>query len=282
VIKVIRKTLRDLSVFIEERYSLKASIPLAMVLFLSPYLVGSGFTVVGAVCGCVTVFVALLCLRIADDVSDIDYDKENNGDRALPSGRVDKYTLSMFVYIAMPVIVTVNFLIGFTYGASLVAFAIIYYAYFFKSIKRILPRGVRPFFSNVVFSIIPVYAGILSNNLKAVHIMLALFIYCAAIAHEWAHNVNETERNKNATIIVFAQFTLSGVFGWLFWLAYGKPLVFGITLLITSIQILAMCIRVVANPSHAYARKFYIAGFTFFAIPLIGLIIDNLATPNLN
>jgi hypothetical protein len=265
---MIAETLRDLRVFTGERFSLKVSVPLAVVLFLSPYMVSGKYDAAGIMLGCLTVFISLLCLRIADDVSDIDYDKVNNGERALPSGRVDELVLGRFIGIAMPVIVTVNFMTGFIYGASVIALAIIYYASFFKAIKRRLPKAVRPFFSNVVFAIIPVYAGIISYDLSAAHAMLASFIYFAVLAHEWAHNVKETKKHNNAAIIAFVQFTLSGVFGCMFWFVYGRPPVFGAMLSLTSIQMLIMCICLIIKPSHGYARKFYIAGFTFFAIPV--------------
>jgi hypothetical protein len=54
------------------------------------------------------------------------------------------------------------------------------------------------------------------------------------------------------------------------------PWVFGLLLVITTAHLGFLGTRLIREPAYKNAKPFYVAGFTFFLLPLAGLIIDNL------
>jgi hypothetical protein len=65
------------------------------------------------------------------------------------------------------------------------------------------------------------------------------------------------------------------VIGTLFWMVSGRPLLFISFLAVLFIYILVLSIRLLRLPVKARAEQFYLAGFVFFLLPLVGLLIDN-------
>jgi len=57
------------------------------------------------------------------------------------------------------------------------------------------------------------------------------------------------------------------------WLAMGRLVVFGMLFVMTSLYIGFLGTRLLREPGYKNAQPFYIAGFTFFLLPLAGLLL---------
>ncbi|MBI4734113.1 MAG: UbiA family prenyltransferase [Rubrobacteridae bacterium] len=307
-------SIKEISVFVKERYPLKVTIPLSCILFFAPFFLGytkqihlvdwglfdlkavniSPLDMKIVIAGWFILFMSLLCLRIADDLSDIEKDRKDNKDRALVTGRTSKSSITVFLIISLAMIVVMCFFIYFQTGSlvgiSLAIGTISFYLLFFIKLKKSISILVRSFLSNLFFFLLPVcvttlFSGTMIDN---EHIYLGMFIYLAVVAHEWAHNVGADDEPvqsgeyskligaRKSAVVASILFLLSMLSGWIFWHVSGTPMVFGLLLAGTSCHLLLKCIGLIKHPSCRYARPFYIYGFTFFLIPLIGLLIDSL------
>jgi hypothetical protein len=109
------------------------------------------------------------------------------------------------------------------------------------------------------------------------------------VAHEWAHNVHgpeeaglglaayvETNGARPSAALALALFAGAELFAVLAWLSMARPWVFGLLLVITTAHLGFLGTRLIREPAYKNAKPFYVAGFTFFLLPLAGLTIDNL------
>jgi len=277
--------LSDIGRFIKERFPLPVALPLTLILFAGPASVsppGLG----GAIFGWVNTFLALLCLRMADDLTSLPTDKISHPERGLPAGRLEARNLRNFLALAVSAMV----LWQVNIPAMLAAIGtVIFYVLFFRDFKEKLPLLTRPFFSNIIFAVIPCYAGIMGGNLTPAHLWLAVFIWLAAVAHELAHNVHgplETDLGladyvesigaRSTAALALVLFALAGFFAFLAWLSLARPWVFGLLLVLTAAHLGFLGAKLIREPEYENARPFYVAGFTFFLVPLAGLLIDRL------
>ena len=273
---------KDLSCFIRERFCLKATVPLALILFGAPAgLVGIGWR--EAAVGSISSFLALLILRIVDDISDIKTDTIVSPERGLVSGEIDVNKLKKGALLCAFLILFLNY----TFSAFLTVLSIVVFYVIFYSLKRNIPYVLHPLFVNVIFPMIPLYVGMLKDGVDMALILLAFFLWTAVIAHDYGHSVHGPSENvegvqsfsnslgsgKSATLAVLA-FVCSSLAGFLFWSQSGLGLLFPIALACTSILIAKNSVKLLKDPVKATARKFYISGFVYFLVPLIAVVVE--------
>lgn len=277
--------LSNIGRFIRERFPLPVTLPLTLILFGGPASL-SPPGLWSAIFGWANTFLALLCLRMADDLTSLPTDIIAHPERGLPAGRIEARNLKNFLALAVSAMV----LWQVNIPAMLVAIGtVIFYVLFFRDFKERLPLIIRPFFSNIIFAVLPCYAGIVGGNLGISHLLLAAFIWLAAVAHELAHNVHgpqETDRGladyvetigaRATAALALVLFAGAAGFGFLAWLSLPRPWVFGLLLVIAAVHIGFLGARLIREPQYENARPFYVAGFTFFLVPLAGLLIDRL------
>ncbi len=273
---------KDIRLFVKERFPLPVTLPLTFILFAGPAsLSPPGLSKTAA--GWASTFLALLCLRMADDLASLATDRVRHPGRGLPAGRIRASRLRAFVAAGTGAVVLLQ--VGSPALFLILGGAAFYLLYF--RVRERLPVILRPFFSNAVFAVIPLYAGCLGGNLKPAQVFLAAFVWLGAVAHEWAHNVHgpgeagpgpagyvQAIGSRPAAGVALALFALAAVFAWLAWRGTGKPLLFGVFLGLTSIHVAFLGIRLIREPARNQAKPFYVAGFTFFLLPLAGLLLD--------
>jgi 4-hydroxybenzoate polyprenyltransferase len=273
----------DIGLFVKERFPLPVTLPLTLILFAGPASL-SPPGLWEAIFGWASTFLALLCLRIADDLASLQIDTVAHPERGLQSGRIKAASLKAFVAVSLGAMVLWQ---STSQAFLLVVATITFYILFFKGFKERLPLLMRPFFSNVIFAVIPCYAGLVSGNLRISQLFLAGFVWLAAVAHEWAHNVHgsgevglgladyvEAIGGRPSAAVALALFASAAFFALLAWIRMAKPWVFGMLLVITTVHVGFLGVKLIKKPEYKNAKPFYVAGFTFFLLPLAGLIID--------
>lgn len=275
----------DIRLFVKERFPLPVTLPLTLMLFAGPATLSRpGLWEV--IFGWASTFLALLCLRIADDLASLQSDQAAHPERSLPAGRIQTASLKAFLAAGLGALV-----LGHLNSPAfpLVAGALAFYLLFFKGLNERLPLPLRPLFSNVIFAVIPCYAGWVSGNFRPAQLFLAGFVWLAAVAHEWAHNVHgpgeaglgpagyvEALGARPSAAVALALFAGAAVFAGLAWLGMGRPRMFGVLLVITTAHLGILGTRLIREPVYKQAKPFYVAGFTFFLLPLAGLVLDGL------
>lgn len=269
--------------FIIERFPLKASLPLVAILgFGSLSLVS--FTWFDGAVVFTTLFLSLLCIRMVDDLASIDRDRITHPDRGLPSGSINATKLTYTVMVLSALVVSLNVING---DVAATLFLIGYYGLYFFSFRTI-PFLIKPCLSNVVFCWIPVYvAHTVSHQFSFAHLLLGLFAYGSAIAHEYAHSVHTANEapthsktyatllgSRFSAMLSLIMYILAGVMALMFWYRSGRPTFFMGTLGVTSAQIIYLEIRLIFEPTVHRARSFYVAGYTFFLLPYLALVLD--------
>ena len=278
---------KALSCFIRERFSLEATVPLAMILFGAPAgLVGIGWRQVAV--GGVTSFLALLILRIVDDISDIKTDMVVSPERGFVSGKIDVNKLKKSALLCFFLILFLNY----TSSAFLTVLSVVVFYFTFYSFKGNIPYVLHPLFVNVIFPTLPLYAGTLKGGVDMSLILLAFFLWTAVIAHDYGHSVhgpsegvegvqsfsNSLGAKKSAMLAVLA-FVCSSLTGFLFWIQSDLGLLFPLVLSCTSILIAKNSVKLLKHPVKAVARKLYISGFVYFLVPLIAIIVETAFKP---
>ncbi len=277
--------------FISERFPLKFTIPITMILCFSS-LSMYPYNTINSIIAFICVFLGMLIIRAVDDIFSIEVDKIKSPERGLPSGRINKRELMkhMQLLIALSFIINIGCLrTGNIINIFLlIAGLIVFYTIFYKNINKI-PILIKPLFSNVIFGCIPFYISVLSaNQLTRRGFLLGLFIYLSVIAHEYAHNAAEKDGDKRiitytdylgsrgTAILSLVCFITAFVVGIIFWFLSNKPDAFLLMLIVTMLQILVLELRLIKTPTLNISKSFYIYGFTFFLLPLLSLTADNL------
>ncbi len=263
---------KDLWAFIRERYPLQVTIPLVGVLSLAAVYptFGSWKRLLLAVA---TVFLGLLALRAADDLVDMESDRQRCPDRGLPSGRIKAEAISRSIWFLWGLILFLN-LVSLKALIFIVVLSL-YYLFYFRG-KSYLPHDIRPFFSTLIWGVIPLYVGLNLESLSLFHFLMMAFIWSAVVAHEIAHSLDNVQPNRWQALALRALFLfiLSAFWGLAIWQVTGRPFFFGLFLLLTLAVILKLSLALLREPGPSRAKAFYIWGFIFFLLPLAGLIVD--------
>lgn len=274
----------DLLQFTRERFPVTVTMPLSAVLFAAPFSLSS-FAISEAAFGLLNVFLFLLLARMQDDLSDIAIDRTTHPERSLVSGAINPSNLRLCLIIGTGIVLVLNYFAHLFLPVITMIFVYAIFCY----LKQWIALPLHPIFVNAVFFFIPLYAGLIApGSAELSHILLGLFIWAAVIAHDFAHSVHgPTESSadvasfssilgsRGSAITALCAFVLAGLIGLSFWIQSGRPLLFSILLTTTFVYILFLGIRLVKMPNIANAKPFYVYGFAFFLLPLLGLIIDN-------
>src|SRR5262249_7481663 len=138
----------DLRRFIRERFPPWATVPLGALLYAAPASLGRPPIFEVAAGGLATWF-GLLCLRVADDLTDLERDRALHPRRGLPSGAIDPVQLrdanlglaTALLALESTSIWRLTFFVG----------ACAHYRVWFSSGRGRVHPVVRPFISNLVF-----------------------------------------------------------------------------------------------------------------------------------
>lgn len=145
--------LKRLNIYFKEMYPIIPRLILGIIIFGEIYfivLLNNGVTEFNITCqefiGGFTVFSFLLWLRIADDFKDYELDCRLFSHRPLPSGRVKKRDLAIFVTVLIAVTVTLNvvFMNNFRFFLFLYVYGTLMSLWFFskKKIQKSLPLAL--------------------------------------------------------------------------------------------------------------------------------------------
>ena len=145
--------LKRLHIYFKEMYPIIPRLLLGMIIFGEIYfivLLNNGVTEFNITCqefvGGFTVFSSLLWLRIADDFKDYELDCRLFSSRPLPSGRVKKRDLGIFVIILIAVTVALNviFMNNIWFFVFLYVYGTLMSLWFFskKKIQKSLPLAL--------------------------------------------------------------------------------------------------------------------------------------------
>lgn len=275
---------RDLAAYLRERFPLPVTVPLALILFAAPAS-SARLAPVFWPGGALSTWLALFCLRAADDLADLETDRQRHPQRGLVAGRICPHSLAVGLGSAWLLLFLLN--LALRAGGLVLGVSSGYAAYFLWGKTR-LPLWLRPAVSNLSFGLLLLYGPWLAGRLGPALVALAALGWLAAVAHEWAHNIRaETEPGwpddyvshygaRSSAIMAVVFFVAAAAGGLLAWLLLGRPLGFGLALLLTSLHLGCLLARLLQAPDRARARPFYVAGFTFFLLPLLVLALENL------
>ena len=276
-----------LSAFVRERFPIWVAVPLSLVLFGAPAVLVR-LDVSDWLRGLATTFMALLVLRMVDDLSDIEVDAVTSPERGLVSGRIEPGHLkawSAFFFLVMLV-----------FNPSPVVFMFLLLGALFYFVYYRVRRGIvawQPLLVNMVFPLVPVYACLLGGKRPSISvILLSIFIWSAVVGHDYGHSVSESRTTGQASAITFysrlgprpcavlgALFYLcSLVTGYLAWLEGGLGILFLIALAIMSLVIARIFLALLKNPARSVARRLYVPGFLFFMVPMATIIVQGVAS----
>lgn len=273
----------DLLQFTRERFPLKVVVPLSAVLFAAPGSLAR-IAVPEAAFGFFNTVLFLLLLRMQDDLSDMHVDRITHPERGLVSGRINPRNVRKGMLIGIGLILALNL----SAHLFLPVFAMTLGYVIFYALKERIALPLHPILVNVLFFFIPLYACfIATGRVEWPYILLGLFIWTAVIAHDFAHSVHGPDESpaevptvskilgpRGSAVTALCTFVVAGLIGCFFWNESGRPVLFIIFLAGTFLAILFLGIRLIRDPVVPKAKPFYIFGFVFFLLPLLGLIVD--------
>ena len=145
--------LKRIGIYLKEMYPVIPRLILGVIIFSEIYfiiLLNNGITNfnigISELVGSFTVFSFLLSLRIADDFKDYELDCKLFKERPLPSGRVKKKDLVIFITLLIIVTVVLNilFMNNFIYFCVLYVYGILMSVWFFQKskIQKSLPLAL--------------------------------------------------------------------------------------------------------------------------------------------
>jgi len=270
----------DLRRFVRERFRPWATVPLGAILYAAPASLGRPPALEVAT-GVLATWLGLLCLRIADDLTDLERDRSLHPWRGLPSGAIDPVRLrnaNLVLAAALLVLESTSiWRLAFFVGACAHSLA------WLSCRERVHPVA-RPFFSNIVFPCAVLHGA--GASAWRPTILLALYAWLAAVAHEFAHNVRSPQEEgpfgpgyaralgaRGTALLGSALFATAGVAAVLLWLVLDRPAPFGGALVGAAAGLSLFLVRQLRDPEAVSARSLYRAGIAFALMPALGLLV---------
>jgi 4-hydroxybenzoate polyprenyltransferase len=271
----------DLRRFVRERFSPWATVPLCALLDAAPASLGRPRPLEVAA-GALATWLGLLSLRIADDLTDLERDRVLHPQRGLPSGAIDPVRLreaSLGLATALLVLESTS-----TWRLAFFVTACGYSrAWLSYGRKRVHPVA-RPFLSNLVFPLAVLHGA--GPGAWRPAILLALYAWLAAVAHEFAHNVRSPEEEgplgpgyaralgaRGTAVLGTALFAAAAVVAGLLWGVLDRPGVFGGALMGAAAGMALFLARLLRDGGSSSARSVYRAGIVFALLPALGLLV---------
>ena len=267
--------------FVRERFPPWATLPIAGLLYAAPASLGRP-TAREVAEGALATLLGLLCLRIADDLADLERDRALHPQRGLSSGRIHPARLlgaNLALGAALVVLESTSaWRLGLFVGGC--AF---YRAWFSRWRVHVHPLA-RPFLSNAVFPLAVLHGA--GPGAWRPAVLLGLFAWLAAVAHEFAHNVRTPEEDGplgpgyaralgagGTAVLAAALFAAAALVAGLLWLVLGRPGAFGGALLGAGAGMAFFLARLLRDRGSVSARALYRAGIVFALIPALGLLV---------
>src|SRR5262249_50083362 len=185
--------------------------------------------------GALATWLGLLCLRVADDLTDLERDRALHPQRGLASGAIDPVRLrdanlglaAALLALGSRSIWRLGFFVG---GCA-------FYRAWLRWRAHVHPVA-RPFLSNLVFPLAVLHGA--GPGAWRPALLLGLFAWLAAVAHEFAHNVRTPEEEgplgpgyaralgaRGTAVLGAALFATAALVAGPLWLMLGRPWVFG-------------------------------------------------------
>jgi 4-hydroxybenzoate polyprenyltransferase len=267
--------------FAGERFPPLATIPIAALLYAAPASLGCPAPLEAAV-GALATALGLLCLRIADDLEDLETDRALHPRRGLSCGRIDPVRLrdaNLALGVAL-VALEANSVWRLAFFLGTCGFYRAWYALGKASVHAV----ARPFFSNLVFPCAVLHGA--GPVVWRAAIPLAVYSWLAAVAHEFAHNVRSVEEElssgpgyahalgaRGTAVLSVALFAAAGLAAMLLWLGLGRPRSFGVALVAGLGGLAFFLARLLHEPGPRQSRALYRAGIVFGLAPALGLLL---------
>jgi 4-hydroxybenzoate polyprenyltransferase len=267
--------------FVGERFPPWATVPIAALIYAAPASLGRPAPLEAAG-GALATFLGLLCLRIADDLADRERDRAIHPDRGLCSGDIDPARLrdaSLALGAALLALESTScWRLVFFLGACA------FYRAWLSPWRARVHAVARPFFSNLVFPCAVFHAA--GPGAWRPAILLALYAWLAAVAHEFAHNVRTPEEEGplgpgyaralgagGTAVLGAALFATAALAAALLWLVLDRPAAFGGALAGAAAGLSLFLCRLLRERGPASARSVYRAGIVFALVPALGLLV---------
>ena len=266
--------------FVRERFPPWATVPIAGLLYAAPASLGRPPPRDVAE-GALATFLGLLCLRIADDLADLERDRVLHPQRGLCAGRIDPARLFAANVALGATLVALESTSGWRLGLFLGGCA--FYRAWLRRRARVHPVA-RPFLSNGAFPLAVLHGA--GPDAWRPALLLGLFAWLAAVAHEFAHNVRTPEEDgplgpgyaqalgaRGTAVLGAGLFATAALVAVLLWLVLGRPWVFGGALLGAAAGMAFLLARLLRDRGSVSARSVYRAGIVFALIPALGLLV---------
>jgi 4-hydroxybenzoate polyprenyltransferase len=267
--------------FVAERFPPRATVPIAGLLYAAPAsLVHPG--PLDATVGAVATALGLLCLRIADDLEDLERDRVLHPGRGLVSGRIDPASLrdaNLALGAMLIVLESSSF-----WRLVLCLGGLAFYRVWYSSWRPHVHVVARPFFSNLVFPA-AVFHGAGPAGWRMA-IPLALQAWLTAVAHEFAHNVRSAEEEsplgpgyaralgaRGTAALSAALFAAAALAAGVLWVRLGQPRTFLLVLLAMIAGLAFFLARLACEPGPRQSRSLYRAGILLGLMPAAGLLL---------
>lgn len=257
--------------FIQERYVLKATMPLALLLSLGPLcLMNVSLLVAMALIS--WVFFVLLILRIADDITSIEEDKLSKPNRKLANGVVSYKLLQLNLIWLTLIVAFIGVYLDIFWHTVVV---MIFYVFYFLAIKPCKLLLLDAYLINLIFFFLPLLAYFVNNGIDVFSvIIMAVFYWSSAVGHDYAHSVENKTKNNfhwHASYLYIVSFCIGIYLAIEFEFAVG----FLTTLISLFFYICFLLIQLIKRPNEISAKPFYIMGYVYFLMPIVFLFVEN-------
>ena len=275
---------QDLLVYSKERSPLAFVAVLSLLLF-SAGLVRSEIVLFNFVPGWLSMLLFLFLVRLSDDIADIPIDKLTHPDRALCCGRISLLRINLFRFIAVLLLLLIQW--GSMGKTLFILVVVSSYSLFFWA-KPKLPILLNVVLLNSSLAVFPIYSGLcLYGDITLLHLGMGIFFWLGGLAHDFSHcildksaltegplnPINEIEPSILAWLSLLF-FIAAALIGWAMVYFGIAGTAFFVCLLLMTVIILGLETRLILAPSSSTAKPFYVMGFVFFLLPVLGNLIQ--------
>lgn len=235
--------------------------------------------------GWLSMFIFLFMIRLSDDICDIPIDSITHPERALCSGLSPLKIMNRFRLLAIALFLALQ--LGHPGALLLSLFALLFFGLFFK-LKPGLHPLVHTTLLNFSLCMFPVYSGLLLyGEISRFHLLMGGFFWLGGLAHDYSHCLMDTRESAPETLnpinridqdflakLSLVLFLISGLLGFILAYSNGMPWGFLGCLILMLVLMIRLECKLIRHPSLETAKPFYIFGFLFFLVPVVGHLGD--------
>lgn len=271
-------------IYAKERSPLAFTAVVSLLLFaaglrnfdISPWLFMSGW---------LCMFILLFMLRLSDDICDIPIDTLTHPERALCSGRSPLKSMNSFRLLALVIFLALQ--IGHPGTLLFALLSLLLFAVFF-TFKPALHPLTHTTLLNFSLFLFPTYSGLLVyGEISEYHLLMGGFFWMGGLAHDYSHCLMDTRNSDMASLnpinrinqgflarLSLVLFLISGALGLYLGYRNGMPLGFLGSLILMLVLMIRLEYQLIRRPCLETAKPFYIFGFLFFLVPVLGHLGD--------